>query len=205
MCVQAMRNLLDISRELALIAQAGLAFTRDPFDRERFGRLLEISAELLRDPARSPDFAWPAEMGYPTPKVDVRAAVFRDAAVLLVQESSTRLWTLPGGWADLNVSPAQNAAKECREESGYEVRPLRITSLLDRDQAGYPPHPHAIYKVTFLCELAGGEPRTSLESTAVGFFSLSALPPLDPGRTSRREIEQAHACLLDPALPATFN
>ncbi len=200
-----MRTLLEIARELASIAQAGLAFTKDPFDQERFERLLVIAGELLRDPARAPDFAWPAEMGYPTPKVDVRAAVFRNGDVLLVQEASTGLWTLPGGWADPNVSPAQNAAKECREESGYEVCPLRVTSLVDRDQAGYPPHPHAIYKVTFLCELTGGAPRTSIESTAVGFFPLEALPPLDPGRTSETEIRRAHACLLNPHQPTAFN
>lgn len=200
-----MRTLLEISRELTLIAQAGLAFTKDPFDKERFERLMAIAGELLRDPARAPDFAWPTELGYPTPKVDVRCAVFRDGAVLLVQEASSQRWTLPGGWADLNVSPAQNAEKECREESGYEVKARAVTSVLDRDQAGYPPHPHAIYKITFLCDLVGGEPRTSIESTAVGFFPLDALPPLDTGRVSEAEIRQAYGCLLDPVRPPAFN
>lgn len=200
-----MRTLLEISRELASIAQAGLAFTKDPFDKERFERLLDVSGELLRDPTRFPDFAWPVELGYPTPKVDVRGAVLEGGRVLLVQEASTRLWTLPGGWADLNLSPAQNVEKECREESGYEVRARAVTSVLDRDQAGYPPHPHAIYKITFLCELTGGAPRTSIESLAVDFFPLDALPPLDLGRTSETEIRRAHAFLLNPRQPAAFN
>ena len=200
-----MRTLLEISRELALTAQAGLAFTKDPFDRERFERLLEIASELLRDPARAPDFLWPAELGYPTPKVDVRSAVFREGCVLLVKEASTQLWTLPGGWADLNLSPAQNAERECREESGYEVKARVVTSLLDRDQAGYPPHPHSIYKITFLCDLDGGEPRASIETTEVGFFPLDALPPLDPGRTCEAEIRRAYAFLLNPQQAAAFN
>lgn len=200
-----MRTMLEISRELSAIAQAGLAFTQDPFDKERFERLASVAGELLRDPARSPDFAWPAELGYPTPKVDVRGAVFQDERVLLVQEASTRLWTLPGGWADLSLSPAQNVEKECREESGYEVRARAVTSVLDRDQAGYPPHPHAIYKLTFLCELIGGAARASIETTAVDFFPLDALPPLDRGRTSETEIRRARAFLLNPQQPAAFN
>jgi len=200
-----MRTLLEISRELASIAQAGLAFTENPFDREHFQRVLEVAGELLRDPARAPDFAWPAELGYPTPKVDVRSVVFKEGRVLLVKERSTQLWTLPGGYADLNLSPAQNAEKECREESGYEVKARIVTSLLDRDQAGYLPHPHAFYKITFLCDLIGGAPRTGIESSAVDFFRVDALPPLDPARTSEAEIRRAYSCSLNPQQPAAFN
>ena len=200
-----MRTRLEISRELASIAQAGLAFTQDPFDNERFERLLAIAGELLREPVRAPDFAWPVELGYPTPKVDVRAAAFREGRVLLVKEASTGLWTLPGGWADLNLSPAQNAEKECLEESGFVVRARAVTSVLDRDQAGFPPHPHAIYKLTFLCDLIGGAARTSIESTAVDFFPPDALPPLDTNRTCGAEILRAYAYSLNPQQPAAFN
>lgn len=163
-----MRTMLEISRVLAAIAQAGRAFTKDPFNREHFRRIAEIADELLRDPVRAPDFEWPREPGYPTPKVDVRAAVFRDERVLLVQEASTPRWTLPGGYADIGLSPAQNAEKECREESGYDVRARIVTSVVDRHQAGFPAHAFAFYKITMLCDLVGGEARTSIESSEWG-------------------------------------
>lgn len=200
-----MRTMLEISRELAAIAQAGRAFTQNPFDLEHFRRVAEIADELLRDPVRAPAFEWPREPGYPTPKVDVRAAVFRDGRVLLVQEASTQRWTLPGGYADVGLSPAQNAEKECREESGYDVRARLVTSVVDRHQAGFPAHAFAFYKITMLCDLLGGEARTSVESTAVDFFPLAALPPLDLHRTSETEIRRAHAFLLDPRQPSAFN
>lgn len=186
-----MRTLLEISREILAIAQTGSAYTKDAFDAERFVRLREIAGELLQVTSPVSTFEWPAELGYPTPKIDVRAVVFRDEEVLLVREASSGLWTLPGGWADVNLSPAENVEKECREESGYEVKARAITAVLDRDRAGYPRNAHSIYKVFFLCELLGGDARTSLESTEVGFFPLDGLPELDPHRATAGDIRQA--------------
>jgi len=197
-----MATLLEISREMAALAQAGLTFARDPFDLERYHRFHALATEVLR--ASAVDFAWPAELGYPTPKVDVRSVVFRERQVLLVREASSGLWTAPGGWADVNLSPAQNAEKECLEESGYLVRARVITSIMDRDQAHYPRHPHSIYKIYLLCDLLGGSPKTSIESTEVGFFPLEALPPLDPHRVLESELRRA-ASFLDRDLPAAFN
>lgn len=185
------RTRLEIARELASIAQAGLAFTRDVYDRERFERLLAVAGELLEGTAPGGGFAWPAEKGYPTPKVDVRGAVFEEGRVLLVKEAATGLWTLPGGWAEVNLTSAENVEKECREESGLEVRARCLVSAEEMERAGYPPHVHSIYKLTFVCERVGGEPRTGVESLEVGFFPLAGLPPLDGTRTSRGDIERA--------------
>jgi len=202
-----MADLLHLSREIAALAQAGIAYSRDPFDKERFARLRQIASELLRaSPAQvaqvaqfsqaihpAPGFEWPAEMGYPTPKIDVRAVVFRDGEVLLVKERSSGLWTPPGGWADVNLTPAENAEKECLEESGYRVKARLVTSIRDRDRAGYPPHPHAVCKIHFLCALLGGTPSPDLlETSEVGFFPLEALPPLCPHRSSVEEIRLAN-------------
>jgi len=199
-----MRTLLEISRELAALAQAGSAYTKDPFDAERFARLREIAGELLQVSSPVADFAWPAELGYATPKVDVRAVVFRGDEVLLVREASSGLWTLPGGWADVNLSPAENVEKECREESGYEVKARAITAVLDRDRAGYPRNAHAIYKIFILCDLLGGEARTSIESTAVAFFPVTDLPGLDPHRATAGDIRQAWEFAQAPG-PIVFN
>lgn len=199
-----MRSLLEISRELASIAQAGATYSRDSFDLERFRRLHEIAGEMLGGAVGDASCAWPVQIGYLTPKVDVRAVVFQEDSVLLVQEAATGKWTVPGGWADVNLTPAENAEKECLEESGYLVRATALTSLLDRDRAGYPSHPESIYKIFFLCETLGGGARPSNESLDVRFFSLAALPELDTNRVRLEDIRQALAFRSHPASPALF-
>ncbi len=200
-----MRNVLQIARELASIAKAGTTFCENGYDRDRYARLHEIASELVQVSGPLPDFRWPDEIGYLTPKVDVRCVVFRDAQVLLVKERSSGQWTLPGGWADVNISPAENAEKECLEESGYVVKARRIVSVKDRDRAGYPPNAHSIYKITILADLIGGCPRASIETAEVGFFPVDQLPPLDRERTSPDDIAHARAMADDSALSTTFN
>jgi ADP-ribose pyrophosphatase YjhB (NUDIX family) len=198
------RTTLEISRELAAIAQAGISYSSDPYDRDRFQRLREIASEILRETSRA-DFQWPNELGYATPKIDVRGAVFRNSEVLLIREASSGKWTLPGGWADVNLTPAENVEKECLEETGYLVKARRITAVLDRDRAGYPPNPHAIYKIFFLCDLLGGKPRTSHEVCDLGFFPINALPELDSHRASHLDIQEAWQAFQSPSLPTRFN
>ena len=94
-----------------------MTYSTDPFDRERFHRLREIASEVMRVAGKA-EFQWPTEIGYTTPKVDVRGVVFRDAEVLLIKEASSGKWTLPGGWADVNLTPAENVERECLEETG---------------------------------------------------------------------------------------
>jgi ADP-ribose pyrophosphatase YjhB (NUDIX family) len=184
-------SLLEISRELAALAQAGLAYTENPYDRERFARLRVLAGEVLQA-GGVPDFRWPAELGYPTPKVDVRGAIFEGDRVLLIKEVATGRWTLPGGWADVNLTPRENVEKECREEAGYTVTATRLVALLDRNRAGYPEHPLSIYKLFFLCTITGGQPTPSLESSQVEFFPVNALPDLDPYRARAEHILHAY-------------
>ena len=205
MVENGVRDLLEFSRELAALAQAGLTYTKDPFDKERFLRLREMAGELLRLPEYSPDFRWPDEIGYATPKVDVRAVVFRGSSVLMIRETSSGLWTVPGGWADVNFSPAENVERECLEETGYVVKARVISSIVDRDRAGYPANAHSIYKIYILCDLVGGEATTGIESSEVGFVELSDLPPLDTHRTSEAGLLAAWEHQLDPMRPSRFN
>ncbi len=200
----AERTFLEVSRELAAIAQAGMTYSTNPFDQERFHRLREMASEVMRLAGKA-DFEWPVEVGYSTPKVDVRGVVFRGSEVLLIKEAASGKWTLPGGWADVNLTPAENVERECLEESGYEVKARLITAVLDRDRAGYPTNPHSIYKIFFLCELRGGEPRVSHETADVAFFPVEALPELDLDRSSPSDIAEAWRRSQEPSLPARFN
>lgn len=200
-----MKTLLELSRELASIAQAGLTYTKDPFDKERFIRLREMAGELLQNPEHSSPFVWPDEIGYTTPKIDVRGAIFQGGQVLLIKENASNLWTLPGGWADVNHSPKENVERECREETGYEVTATAVTSIIDRERAGYPRHANTIYKIFFLCEIVGGRPTPNLESSQIEFFSLSKLPDLDPHRATREDIERAYAFYQHGGGAAHFN
>ncbi|WP_050030843.1 NUDIX hydrolase N-terminal domain-containing protein [Verrucomicrobium sp. BvORR034] len=200
-----MTDLLEISRELAAIAQAGLTYTKDAFDRERFLRLRQIAGELLQSPLRQPQFTWPDEIGYPTPKLDVRGAIFQGDQVLLIKEIASNLWTLPGGWADVNESPGESVERECLEETGYVVKATALVSVIDRDRAGYPRHANTIYKMFFLCEIIGGKPVPNLESSQIEFFNMASLPELDPHRAARQDIERAYSFYRQGGGPAYFN
>jgi ADP-ribose pyrophosphatase YjhB (NUDIX family) len=201
---------LPLARELQAIAQAGLAFTRDPYDQQRFQRLRELAAHLL---ARGSDLPvekilglFAQERGYPTPKIDVRTAAFRDGRILMVREASDGGWTLPGGWADVNQSAAECAAREVTEESGFEVRILKLAALLDfRRQGHVARQPASIYKAFFIGELTGGTARPSVETTAVAFFAPDALPALSAGRITARQIHRMFAHVAEPSLPTDFD
>jgi ADP-ribose pyrophosphatase YjhB (NUDIX family) len=196
---------LAAAQRLRAMAQTGLTYSEGRFDRERYEELRELShamlAELLdRTPAQISE-AFCIEQGYPTPKVDVRTAVFSQGRVLLVKEWLDGAWTLPGGWADEPDSPRAAAEREVREESGYIVRVTRLVALRDRRLHPYrPQHLGGIYKLIFLADLIGGEARVSNETTEVGFFALDALPPLSLSRTLPEDIQQAFRYQLDPAL-----
>jgi len=135
----------------------------------------------------------------------VRGAVFRDGQVLLVQERSDGLWTLPGGWADPGFTPAENVVREVWEESGYEARAVKLALVHDRSRHVDYPHPFYIYKLFFLCELIGGAPTPSIETAAVGFFDAEDLPPLSLGRVTPAQLTSVFAHWRDPALPTEFD
>jgi len=181
------------AQRIRAIAQTGLEYSNDPYDRERFEELRDISHDLLAAASSHPrvliDALFLPEKGYPTPKVDVRAGVFRDDRVLLVLESADQRWTLPGGWGDEHESPKQSVEREVLEESGYQVVASRLVAVKDRHLHPYLPRRlERIYKLFFLCELVGGTATTSLETSAVEWFALDALPELSVGRTLPEDI-----------------
>ena len=202
-------NLLDWARKVQAIAQNGLAFSHDPFDRERYSQLSQLVAQLLsahlRIPLTTTRTFWEGEYGYATPKVDVRGGVFQSDRVLLVRERSDGLWTLPGGWVDVNDAPSQAVEREIHEESGYQARAVKLAALVDKNRHPHPAGLHHIYKLFFVCELTGGAPAASAETDAVEFFPVQALPPLSTGRVLAPQIERLYRHRLDPALPTDFD
>ena len=201
---------LKAAQRLRAIAQTGLTYTTDAYDRDRYGELTRLAEAMLADLVDAPPErvaeAFSLERGYPTPKIDVRMATFVNRRVLLVREASDGRWTLPGGWADETDTPRQAAERETREESGYVVRATRLVAVNDRNSRAYRPRRFGnIYKLLFLGELRGGEPQTSLETSEVGFFELDALPPLSTGRTLPDDIQSALDVLENPELPTRFD
>jgi ADP-ribose pyrophosphatase YjhB (NUDIX family) len=197
-------------RELLALSQTGLAFAKDPFDRERYTRVRELVEALLRappsaNPAFDPGVVLGNDKGYATPKVDVRGAAFRGGRILMVRERSDGLWTLPGGWCDVNVSPSESIVKEIREESGFEARAVKLAALLDRRRHPHPTQFHHAYKLYFLCEITGGEATSSIETDGVDFFAADQLPPLSTQRITLGQIELMFRHERERALPTTFD
>lgn len=200
---------LEWSNRLAAIAQNGLTFCKDPFDIERYEQIRQLAAEIAADHVDADEAhvreLFTAEKGYATPKVDARGVVFQDDQLLLVKERADGLWTLPGGWVDVWESPGEAVEREVREESGYEVRAVKLLALIDRNKHGYPPIEWHIYKLFFRCELLGGEPVTSHETLDVGFFAQNAMPPLSMSRTSPEHIDRLFEHHAHPDWPTDFD
>lgn len=167
--------------ELQMLAQAGLAYSKDPYDIERFRRIRTMTAEMLSEKAElSPhtvEGLFCADVGYPTPKLDSRAAIFdRNERILLVHETAEDAWALPGGWVDANLSVSENLIKEVKEEAGLDVRPTKFVSLCDRNRHNTPPFAYGVAKAFLICEQTGGSFTPSIETDAMAWFSLDELP-----------------------------
>jgi ADP-ribose pyrophosphatase YjhB (NUDIX family) len=204
---------LSWSRELQAIAQTGLAFTRDPYDRERYEALRALASTIMAAhtgaEAQAIKDLFRAERGYATPKIDVRAAVFdAQGRILMVREVlDGGRWTLPGGWADVNLTPAENVLKEVREESGYEVRVKKLAAAWDRTRQGHPASIFSCCKMFYLCDLTGGAAATSLETSEVGWFSQDAVPfeELSVGRVLDSQIRRMFDHFRDPGLATDWD
>ena len=203
------QDLLEWARKVQAIAQNGLAFSTDPFDRERYTQLSELLTTLLTAQLQLPPGAvralWEGEHGYATPKVDVRGGVFSGDTVLLVRERSDGRWTLPGGWVDVNDAPSEAVAREILEESGYRARPVKLAALVDKNRHPHPPGIYHIYKLFFVCELLGGSAAVSEETDAAEFFPVQALPELSTGRVLPEQILRLYRHHHEPGLPADFD
>jgi ADP-ribose pyrophosphatase YjhB (NUDIX family) len=201
---------LELARRFQALAQSGLAYCKDPYDQVRYEEIRRLAAEMLATGSELTDTApilnlLTGEIGYATPKIDVRAAVFDQARILLVRERTDGLWALPGGWADVGDAPSVAVIREVKEESGYDVVVKKLAALYDRDKHGHPPIPFHVYKLFFVCELRGGEPAETLETDGVGFFDEEGLPQLSLSRVTPIQIRHMFDHYRNPEWPTSFD
>lgn len=191
---------LDWAVRLQAIAQTGLAYGKDVYDIERFEEVRQIAAEMLVEPSGQPlevvKELFCNESGYQTPKLDTRAAIFQDNKILLVQENDG-LWSLPGGWCDVDQSVKDNVIKEVKEEAGLEVEAERVVAILDKHKNNPAKSAHRVTKVFILCKVIGGEFQPNLETIGSAYFELNDLPQLSLGKNTPEQIalcfEASHA------------
>ena len=200
---------LDLARRLFALSQSGLHFTPQEYDRERYREIAQIAADMLANesqhPAQKLHDTWFVEDGYATPKIDVRGAIYRDDTVLLVRETMDGLWTLPGGWADVNDSPSSAVLKEIEQESGFTARVIKLAALYDRNQHEHPPYLFHAWKAFFICEITGGAPRFSNETDGVQFYPVADLPGLSTGRSTATQIRRMYEHHLHRDWPTEFD
>jgi ADP-ribose pyrophosphatase YjhB (NUDIX family) len=200
---------LEWAREIQALAQTGYHYSENDYQRQRYERLMEIAAEIVSEHS-SLEYApvldiFRTQIGYATPRVDVRGAVFQDGKLLLVKERADGGWTMPGGWADVGDVPSQAAEREVWEEAGFHVRARKLVGVYDANRNGPLELFHA-FKLVFLCDLIDGEARPSDETSEVAFFSSQEIPQkLSGARTSQRHIQDAFDSLADPSLPTIFD
>jgi ADP-ribose pyrophosphatase YjhB (NUDIX family) len=201
---------LTWAREIQAIAQTGLAFNDSGYDHERYLALQALAARILAARGgvgpHEVQVLFDAQTGYATPKVDVRGAVFRDGRILMVREAADGgRWTLPGGWADVGLTPAENVVKEVREESGFDVRVRKLAAVWDRTRQGHTPQLFDACKFFFVCEITGGAAATSSETTEVSFFAADEIPSdLSVARVLPQQIARMFEHHHNPGLPTDF-
>lgn len=207
-----MDHVLEIAKRLNALAQAGLTYSPHAYDLERYEEIREISVQLLNELTEEPieKIAPLFASGtgeYPTPKVDIRAVVFRgEDEVLMVQEKIDSLrWTLPGGWADVGYTPSEVAVKETKEETGLLVKPIRLLAVLDKRQHPHPPQPWYVYKFFIRCEVIGGEIRSDGHDIGqVRWVRRTELPELSlsEDRVTASQLEMLFTFVTNPDAPA---
>ncbi|MDD3747229.1 MAG: NUDIX hydrolase [Anaerostipes sp.] len=194
--------------ELQAIAQGGLFYGKDKFDMERYERIRDISAEMIASKTEiSLDKVkelFCNDTGYQTPKIDTRAAIFKDDKILLVHEVNGT-WALPGGWCDVDISVEENTRKEVKEEAGLDVRVKRVIAIQDREKHNLPIYAHKVCKIFMQCEEIGGEFVSNIETTEFDYFGVDELPVLAEEKNNREQIEMCFKAMQSKNWEALFD
>ncbi len=174
-----MNQWMNLAMRVQSIAQAGLAYGNDEYDRERYEELRDIAAQMVSVstdiPVETVKMHFCNEDGYQTPKVDTRAAVFRDGKILMVHEKNGT-WALPGGWCDVDQSIASNIEKETKEEAGLEVKADQVIAVQDWRKHNKCNLPYGVVKIFVQCNVIGGDFQENIETTEIKYFTKEELP-----------------------------
>lgn len=201
---------LDLIKRIKALADIGLVYAKDDYDRERYEELKEISLRLMAQVSgRSlkifQDFFLP-EIDYPTVKVDVRGLVLNEKdEILMTKESVDEKWTIPGGWADIGDTPSKAIIREIKEETGLDTQPVRLLAVYDKSCHPHPPQPFYIYKLNFLCRTIGGKLRPGFDIQDVDFFRLDTLPSLSEDRILKSQIHHLFDLANNPLAEVYFD
>lgn len=186
---------LDWAKQIQSIAQIGLTYSKDVYDLERFEQLRKLSMEIMARYTETELHKLPnlfaGESGYATPKVDIRAVILKDGQILLVQEKADGAWSLPGGWADIGLTPSEVVVKEVREEAGVDVRFVKLLAVLDTKMHNHPPSPYHVYKMFLHCELLQDQEiqeYESVETSGIRFYDINNLPKLSLERNTEAQV-----------------
>lgn len=180
-------------QKLRALSQNGLTYSNNEYDIYRYEQIKQIVHEMYSEvtdlPLEKIDTFFLPDRGYATPKVDLRAGIFKDGKILMVKERSNGLWSLPGGWADVLESPKAGIIREVKEESGYDICSPQLVAIVDRSLHDYIPiYPHHIYKFFFVSRIVSGEPTINIEIEDIHFFSEHKSPPLCNARVLKKDI-----------------
>lgn len=200
---------LEFAIRIQSIAQTGLQYGKDKFDRERYEELRKISAEMI---SAKTDISCEKiynlfcnETGYQTPKVDTRAAVFIDGKILLVHENNGT-WSLPGGWCDVDQSVASNTVKEVKEETGFTVSAQKLIAVQDWRKHNVTNYAYGVVKTFVLCKYESGEFESNIETTEIALFDKAEIPKkLAVEKCTKEQILMCFEALENPDLPTLFD
>lgn len=196
-------QLLNIAKRLKTMSHLGLTYAKDAYDIDRYKELEQISLDMINlltdHPLEALSLYFNDKKEYITPKVDIRSVIFNDnGQILLVKEKSDGKWSLPGGWADIGLSPTEIAIKEALEETGFTVKATKLLAVLDKRCHPHPPQLDYVYKIFIQCEITGGEKALAFDMLDVAFFDQNAIPELSADRVLPSHIDLMFEYLNDP-------
>ncbi|MCW3080422.1 NUDIX hydrolase [Segetibacter sp.] len=187
-------GILNEIKRLKSLADVGLLYCKNEYDKERYLELQQISLNLFAEVSGTSredlTCIFPPAKDYPTAKVDIRGVMISaDKKILLVQESVDGKWSLPGGWADIGFSPKETIIKECKEETGLDVIPDRLLAVFDKKMHPHPPQPFYVYKMVFYCRELTTEITKGFDVLDVDYFAFDNLPTLSEDRILSSQIK----------------
>lgn len=199
-------DVLEKAKRLKALADIGLLYCKNAYDKERYEEVQHMALELLQEISghekEQLNATFPIATDYPTAKVDIRGMILSpDQKILLVREQADGKWSLPGGWADVGFSAKEVIIKECAEETGLEVVPQRLLAVFDKRLHPHPPQPFYVYKLVFLCEAVSTTIIKGFDVLDVQYFAIDALPELSEDRILKSQVEQVFQIAMQPHLP----